>query len=60
MAAKGLVKKGDGRDVDHKNPISKGGGNSLANLYVTGKSTNRSFSRNKNGSMKSQKSKREC
>lgn len=58
MMAKGAVKKGDGRDVDHKKPISKGGGNSLANLFVTGKSANRSFSRNKDSSLKSQRSKK--
>ena len=58
MAAKGLVKKGDGKDVDHKRPLSKGGSNSLANLFVTGKSANRSFSRNKDSSIKSQRSKR--
>ncbi len=58
MAVKGLVKKGDGKDVDHKVPLSKGGGNSLVNLYATSKSANRSFSRNKDSSMKSQKSKK--
>ncbi len=55
----GKVAKGDGKDVDHKRAISKGGGNSLANLFVTSKSANRSFSRNKDGSMKSQKSRGE-
>ena len=58
MAAKGLVKKGDGKDVDHRKPLPKGGSNSLANLFVTSKSTNRSFSRNKDSSMKSKRSKR--
>ena len=58
MAAKGLVKKGDGKDVDHKRALSKGGSNSLANLYVTSKSANRSFSRNKDSSMRSQRSKK--
>ena len=56
--AKGAVKKGDGKDVDHKRPISKGGSNTLANLFVTSKAANRSFSRNKDSSMKSQKSRK--
>jgi hypothetical protein len=59
MADKGLVKKGDGKDVDHKTPISKGGGNTGRNLRVVPAGSNRSFSRNKDGSLKSQTSKRE-
>ena len=55
----GLVKKGDGKDVDHKTPISKGGGNSPRNLRVVSAAENRSFSRNRDGSLKSQTSKRE-
>ena len=57
--ADGTVKKGDGKDLDHKKPLSKGGSNSKSNLRVTSAATNRSFSRNANGSMKSQTSKRE-
>lgn len=52
MAAKGLVQKGDGKDVDHRTPISKGGGNTPGNLRVVGKSANRSFARTKGGRMK--------
>ena len=59
LMSKGIVKKGDGKDVDHKRPISKGGSNSLANLFAVPKSTNRSFARNKNSSIRSQRSKRE-
>ena len=59
MIKKGLAHKGDGKDVDHKVPLSKGGTNSKSNLRVVDKSTNRSFSRNPDGSLKSQKSKRE-
>lgn len=55
----GLVKKGDGKDVDHKTPLSKGGSNDRSNLRVVPKSENRSFSRNKDGSLKSQTSRRE-
>ena len=48
-----------GKDVGHKKAISKGGKNGLANLFVQNPGANRSFSRNKDGSMKSEKSKRE-
>lgn len=44
-------------DVDHIKPLSKGGGNSSGNLRVTSKSANRSFSRNSDSSLKSQRSK---
>jgi len=46
-------------DVGHKKAVSKGGKNSLSNLFIQNPGTNRSFSRNKNGSMKSERSKRE-
>ncbi len=46
-------------DVGHKKAVSKGGTNSLANLFVQSPATNRSFSRNSNGSMKNERSKRE-
>ena len=59
MAKKGLVHKGDGKDVDHVKPLSKGGTNSRSNLRVVPASSNRSFSRNADGSLKSQTSKRE-
>jgi hypothetical protein len=49
---KGMVKKGDGKDLDHRTPLSKGGANSLANTRVTTPSKNRSFPRKKDGSMK--------
>jgi hypothetical protein len=58
-AREGLVKKGDGKHVDHKTPLSKGGTNDRRNLRVVPASENESFSRNKDGSMKSQVSKRE-
>ena len=59
MIKKGLAKKGDGKDVDHKVPLSKGGTNSSSNLRVVPASSNRSFSRNADGSLKSQRSRRE-
>jgi hypothetical protein len=48
----GMVKRGDGTDLDHKRPISKGGANTLGNIRVTTPSKNRGFKRNKDGSMK--------
>jgi 5-methylcytosine-specific restriction endonuclease McrA len=59
LAKEGLVHKGDGKDVDHKTPLSKGGSTSRSNLRVVPASKNRSFSRNKDGSLKSQTSHRE-
>jgi hypothetical protein len=55
----GAARKGDGKDVDHKKPLSKGGSNSKSNLRVVEAGRNRSFARNKDGSMKSQTSKKE-
>lgn len=49
---KGLVRKGDGKDIDHKTPISKGGTNHKSNLRAVPASQNRSFPRNPDGSMK--------
>lgn len=57
--AAGTTSKGDGKDLDHRKPLSKGGSNSKSNLRVTSASSNRSFARNADGSMKSQTSKRE-
>jgi hypothetical protein len=53
------LKVGDPRDAGHKKARSKGGGNGLANLFAQNASQNQSFSRNKDGSMKSETSKRE-
>lgn len=57
--AAGITHKGDGKDLDHKRALSKGGSNSKSNLRVVDAGNNRSFARNKDGSMKSQISKRE-
>lgn len=45
-------------DVGHVKAISKGGLSKLYNLKVQSAKANRSFSRNKDGSMKSEKSKK--
>lgn len=47
----GMVKPGDGKDVDHKRALSKGGSNDQSNWRVTTASDNRSFPRNKRGGM---------
>ncbi len=49
LEREGRVKKGDGKDVDHKRPISKGGSNSSSNLRVQSKSANRSYPRDSKG-----------
>ena len=50
--ASGSVKKGDGRDVDHKTALSKGGSNAKSNRQVLSASSNRSFKRKSDGSIK--------
>ena len=52
MEKKGVVRKGDSLDVDHKTPIAKGGGNGSGNLRAVPKSANRSFARTKSARMK--------
>jgi hypothetical protein len=51
----GLTSKGDGNDLDHVRPLSKGGSNSPSNLRVRKASENRSFARNKDSSIKGRK-----
>jgi hypothetical protein len=58
MTKAGKAHKGDGKDVGHKTAMSKGGLSKMYNLQMQSKSGNRSFSRNKDGSMKSERSKR--
>lgn len=52
LEKEGVVRKGDGKDVDHKRPLSKGGSNGRSNLRAVSKSKNRSFSRTKSGGIK--------
>ena len=58
MEKEGKVRKGDGKDVDHKTPLSKGGKTTRSNLRVVSRSSNRSFSRNKDSSVLNQISKK--
>tara|TARA_Y100001970_G_C13761698_1_gene616097 strand:- start:16 stop:297 length:282 start_codon:yes stop_codon:yes gene_type:complete len=37
----GKVSKGDGKEIDHKKPLSKGGSNNKSNLRVVSRKTNR-------------------
>jgi hypothetical protein len=57
--AAGITHKGDGKDLDHIKPLSKGGSTAKSNLRVVSASSNRSFARNKDGSLKSQTSRKE-
>ncbi len=51
MAKRGLVHKGDGKDVDHIKPLDKGGSNRRTNCRVLSASANRSFKRTRTGSV---------
>lgn len=52
LMREGLVHKGDGKDVDHKTPLSKGGSTKRSNLRVRDASDNRSYPRKSSGAMK--------
>lgn len=52
LAKEGKVHKGDGQDVDHIRPLSKGGASSKTNLRVKPAGKNRSFSRNADHTVK--------
>ena len=54
MIKKGRVKKGDGKDIDHKHPLRNGGSKGINNLRVREKSANRSD----NGHEKGEKQKK--
>lgn len=41
LAQSGIVHKGDGREVDHKKPLSKGGSNERHNWQVLSRHANR-------------------
>lgn len=52
LEREGAVHKGDGKDVDHKQPLSKGGSTVRSNLRVKDASANRSYARKSSGAMK--------
>jgi hypothetical protein len=52
LAAEGKVSKGDGKQVDHKKPLSKGGSTARSNLRVQSARANQSFARTKSGKIK--------
>ena len=52
LMREGVVHKGDGMDVDHKTPLSKGGTTVRSNLKAVPASKNRSYKRKADGSIK--------
>jgi 5-methylcytosine-specific restriction endonuclease McrA len=52
MEKAGKVHKGDGKAVDHRVPLSKGGSTAKSNLRVVPERQNDSFSRNSDSSVK--------
>lgn len=52
LMKEGKVKVGDGKHVDHKKPLSKGGSNSRSNLGVRSGKSNSSYQRTSKGAMK--------
>ncbi len=59
MLKKGLVHKGDSKQVDHITPLSRGGSGGSDNLRIVSHSRNESFRRNAKGALVSQTSKKE-
>jgi hypothetical protein len=45
MEKRGLVHKGDGKEVDHKHPLSTGGSNRPSNWRVESRYKNRAYPR---------------
>jgi hypothetical protein len=45
LMKEGVVKKGDGKDVDHKKPLRSGGTNARSNLRAVPKSVNRAWAK---------------
>lgn len=48
---RGVVKRNDGKDLDHKKPLSQGGSNSPSNLRAKSPSANRSYKRTSSGAI---------
>jgi hypothetical protein len=55
MAKEGKVRKGDGKDVDHKRMLSKGGTNRRSNLRVTSAAKNRGHGTSPGGHSRSRR-----
>lgn len=45
LEKEGRVRKGDGKDVDHKKPLRSGGSNARSNLRVQSASKNRAWAK---------------
>lgn len=54
----GRVKKGDGKDLDHKKPLRSGGSNAKSNTRVRSRSANRADNGKRGGRKPSTKSKK--
>lgn len=54
----GLVRKGDGKDIDHKKPLRSGGTNAKENLRVRSRKANRADNGGKGGRPKGSKNKK--
>jgi hypothetical protein len=52
LTREGVVSKGDGKDVHHKKPLSKGGKTTRANIKAIDANKNRSYKRKADGSIK--------
>lgn len=52
LTKEGVVSKGDGKDVHHKKPLSKGGTTTRSNIKAVPASKNRSYKRKADGSIK--------
>lgn len=52
LTREGVVKKGDGMDVHHKKPLSKGGSTTRSNIKAVPATKNRSYKRKADGSIK--------
>lgn len=52
LEREGVVSKGDGKDVDHKKPLSKGGATTRKNLRAVPAKKNRSYQRTPSGGVK--------
>lgn len=55
LEKEGVVRKGDGKDIDHVHPLSQGGSEDRSNLRVTTPAKNRGFARTSKGAVKVKK-----